>query len=113
MAVDVQPFTITFPDGFDERAEFELPYRGYLPGVMVSLRDGSRHPLAFIDLARLGQGLGDREGVGRPFYAERGLVILPEVTAEAIRAAVQGLWEEGYFAEDASTRGEASPDGGG
>ena len=28
---------------------------------------------------------------------KRGLVVVPEVSTEAIQLAVQGLWDEGYF----------------
>ena len=28
---------------------------------------------------------------------KRGLVVVPEVSTEAIELAVQGLWDEGYF----------------
>jgi hypothetical protein len=34
---------------------------------------------------------------GRPYYAEPGLIVLPEVTTEAIRQAVSGLLRDGYF----------------
>ena len=34
---------------------------------------------------------------GHPYYAEKGFVVVPEVSTEAIQLAVQGLWDEGYF----------------
>src|SRR5947209_7417634 len=92
-----QPFTISFPEGYDAQAEFEAPFRGYLPDVIVQLEDGSRRRLSFIDPARLGQSLTDNVQMGRAYYTEPGLVILPEVSTEAIHKAVHGLWEEGYF----------------
>ena len=54
-------------------------------------------PLPFIDLVRLEQGRADNAGAGHPYYAEKGLVVVPEVCTEAIQLAVQGLWDEGYF----------------
>src|SRR3954452_7186606 len=82
---------LSFPEGFDEQAEFELPYRGYLPDVTLELEDGTRHRLSFIDAARLQQGLTDNVRMGRHYFAEPGLVVLPEVTTEAVQQAVQGL----------------------
>jgi len=97
MSTRLQPYTLSFPQGHDEQAEFEAPFRGYLPGVIVELEDGARHRLSFIDLVRLEQGLADNAGAGHPYYAEKGLVVVPEVCTEAIQLAVQGLWDEGYF----------------
>jgi hypothetical protein len=97
MSTRLQPYTVSFPQGHDEQAEYEAPFRGYLPGVIVELEDGARHRLSFIDLVRLEQGLADNAGAGHPYYAEPGLVVVPEVSAEAIQLAVQGLWDEGYF----------------
>jgi len=93
----LQPYTLSFPQGYDEQAEFEAPFRGYLPGVIVELEDGARHRLSFIDLVRLEQGRADNAGAGHPYYAEKGLVVVPEVCTEAIQLAVRGLWDEGYF----------------
>jgi hypothetical protein len=97
MSPVLEPLTISFPEGYDSQAEFETPFRGYLRDVIVQLADGSRYQLYFIDLARLEQSLADNVQGGRPFYTEPGLVILPEVTTQAIREVVQGLWKEGYF----------------
>jgi hypothetical protein len=97
MATQVEPFTIFFPEWYDERAAFETPAKGYLRDVEVRLQDGSRHRLFFIDPVRLQQDLeADVEG-GRPYYAEPGMVVLPEVTTESVRRAVAGLWHDGYF----------------
>jgi hypothetical protein len=65
--------------------------------VIVELEDGARHRLSFIDLVRMEQGLADNAGAGRPYYVEKGLVVVPEVSTEAIQLAVQGLWDEGCF----------------
>ena len=97
MATSLQPFTVTFPDGYDEQAEFELPFRGYLPDVIVETDYGLRHRLSFIDVVRLEQSLADSGGMGRPYYDEQGLAVLPEVSTKAIQQAVQGLRDDGYF----------------
>ncbi len=72
MSTRLQPYTLSFPPGYDEQAEFEAPFRGYLPGVIVELEDGARHRHSFIDLVRLEQGLADNAGAGHPYYAEKG-----------------------------------------
>ena len=59
MSTRLQPYTLTFPDGYDQQAEFEAPFRGYLPDVIVELEGGARHRLSFIDLTRLERALAD------------------------------------------------------
>jgi hypothetical protein len=100
MSTRVRPYTLSFPEGFDAQAGFELPYRGYLGDVIVEFEDGSRHRLSFIDLARLEQGLNDNVRMGRHYFTEPGLIVLPEVTAAAIQQAVQEMWDEGFFPPD-------------
>lgn len=65
--------------------------------MVVRLEDGSRYKLYFSDPIRLQQTLEDDVKMGREYYTEPGLVVLPEVTTGAIRKAVAGLWREGYF----------------
>jgi hypothetical protein len=98
MATQVEPFTVLFPDWYDDRAEFETPFKGFLNDVVVRLEDGSRYQLFFTDPVRLQQTLQDDVGGGREYYTEPGLVVLPEVTTEAVRKAVAGLWRDGFFA---------------
>jgi hypothetical protein len=89
--------TISFPEDFDAREEFEMTFRGYLADVMVRLPDGGIYKLTFIDVTRLGQTLEDDTALGRPYYAEPGLVVLPEVTRGAIQRAIDGLRHDAYF----------------
>jgi hypothetical protein len=97
MSTDLEPFTIRFPEYYDERLEFETPSKGYLPDVVVSLEGGLSYKLFFIDPIRLRQDLEADAETGREYYAEPGMVVLPEVTTEAIRKAVAGLWRDGFF----------------
>jgi hypothetical protein len=90
-------YRVIFPDCYDERAEFEAPRKGWLPGVVVQLEDGTRFPLLFMDPVRLAQDLEGEAQTGRPYFAEPGLVVLPEVTTQAILAAVPGLVRDGFF----------------
>src|SRR5437867_10142887 len=97
MQVTASGPVVHFPDGYDAQREWETPSRGYLSHVTVQLEDGSRYGVYFIDLTRLGQTLEDDIRDGREYFAEPGLIILPEVTTESIKKAVQGLWRDGYF----------------
>jgi hypothetical protein len=97
MSTDKEPFTISFPDGYDERLEFETPSKGYLRDVVVHLGEGSSYKLFFIDPIRLQQDLESDVANGCEYYAEPGMVVLPEVTTEMIRKAVSGLVREGFF----------------
>lgn len=97
MATQTTPFTIVFPEWYDSRSEYETPLKGYLPDVEVRLDDGSRYKLYFTDPVRLQQTLDEDAAAGRPYYTEPGLIVLPEVTTQAIQRAVQGLLREGYF----------------
>jgi hypothetical protein len=88
---------IIWPDDFDERAAFEMPFKGWL-NTFVELDEGYRYSVHFTDPVRLQQDLDEDVNLGKPYFAEPGLIILPEVTVEAIESAVQRLWEQGFFA---------------
>jgi hypothetical protein len=88
---------VLFPEDYDEQSAYETPFRGYLSGVIVRFADGSRYQLFFIDPARLQQELAEHVQAGRPFFTEPNLVVLPEVTTEAVHKAVQGLQKESAF----------------
>jgi hypothetical protein len=66
--------------------------------AQVETKDGTRLPLYFCDPVRLQQDLEEEVKLGRSYFAEPGLVVLPEVPAEAIEATVQALNERGFFA---------------
>jgi hypothetical protein len=97
MATQITTFSIVFPEWYDARCEYETPAKGYLPDVEVHLEDGSRYKLYFTDPVRLQQTLEDDTASGRPYFMEPGLVVLPEVTTQAIQQAVGGLVREGYL----------------
>jgi len=90
-------FTVCFPDWYDERAEYEHCSKGFLPDVKVRKLDGSLCRLYIVDPTRLGQDLEAYVEQGRPYLAEPGLVVVPEVTRAAITTAVEGLAKDGFF----------------
>lgn len=96
---------IIFPDGFDDRAAFEVTMKGWL-SAEVETEDGRRYPVFFYDSVRLQQDLETEVKLGRPCLAETGLVILPEVTVEAAQNAMQYLWQQGFFAGFKPTQSE-------
>lgn len=97
MATGTAVFTIHYPDWFDERAELEVEAKGWLVGVIVQLADGSRYTVSFYDPVRLRQDLEAETTQGRPYIAEPGLIIVPEVTVRVIQQAIQLLVVDGYF----------------
>jgi hypothetical protein len=97
MATDTSAYTIVFPTWYDERREWETSAKGWLNGVEVHLEDGRRFALTFYDPVRLSQTLEDDARAGQPYFAEAGLVVLPEVSTAAIHAAVPDLLRGGYF----------------
>jgi hypothetical protein len=99
MASKTSAYTVVFPDWYDDRAEAEAPAKGYLNGVEVHLASGERYRLYFSDPVRLQQTLEDDTRDGRPYFTEPGLVVIPEVTTQAIHDAVKGLIRDGYFGQ--------------
>ena len=99
MSTAIQGPTISFPEGYDARREYETPMRGYLSDVVVQMEDGVRYRLYFIDPVRVQQTLEDETSSGRSYFTEPGLVILPEVTTEEIKKAVGGLIKDGFFTQ--------------
>jgi hypothetical protein len=88
---------IVYPDGFDERRESEMAAKGYLGNVIVRTERDRQYQVNFIDPVRLAQDLSNEAESGRPYFAEPGLIVVPDVTINAIRKAVEGLVKEGFF----------------
>jgi hypothetical protein len=88
---------LVFPDDFDERAEDEAETRGCLSHVLVELEDGRRFAVAFVEPLRLEQDLDVMSDHGRPWIAEVGMIVLPEVTRPAMENAVADLVSRGFF----------------
>jgi hypothetical protein len=96
MAIVEKSVTVLFPADYDAQSEFETPLRGYLSEVEVEL-EGLRYRLFFIDPVRLEQELKSNIDSGHPYFAEPNLIVLPEVTTQAIKNAVAGLARDGFF----------------
>ena len=85
---------ILWPEWFDERAEVEAEWRGYLSYTRVRLDDGRVVPVCFVCPVRLAQ---DLEAAEPALVAQIGLIVLPEITRSAIEAAVAYLAPRGVF----------------
>lgn len=86
-----------FTHPFDELIAQETETRGYWGLSYVELADGSQHPVAFYDSYRLSQDLEEEARQGRPFIAEKNLIVLQSVTLELMKRAVEQLAKEGFF----------------
>jgi hypothetical protein len=108
---------LVFKYPFDEAAAYDAEARGYLSYASVELSEGTRYPVVFYDPVRLQQDLEVEVGEGRPFIAEPGLIIVPEVTLARMQAAVEGLCRTGFFdalrREREQGRGSGEETGGG
>jgi len=98
---------LILPAGFDEQARFEISFKGWLSAYVES-EEGCRYPVYFSDPTRLQQDLEEERQLGKPYFAMPGLIILPEVTIEAIEEAVPLLWEQGFFTYLKAEQREAS-----
>jgi hypothetical protein len=88
---------LVFNREFSEQDACEARDRGYLSHVLVEV-DGHRlYPVFFYDPIRLQQDLETGAKNGRAFVADPGMILLPDITIEAMQEAVQQLCQEGYF----------------
>jgi hypothetical protein len=88
---------LVFVREFSEADAAEARDRGYLSHVLVEV-DGQRlYPVVFYDPVRLQQDLEVSARHGRAFVADPGMIVLPDITLEAMQAAVQSLCQDGFF----------------
>lgn len=87
-------FEIVFPEWYDERGEWEAKEKGWLQGVEIRLANGETQPLFFYDPVRLAQDLESETKQGRPCIAQPGMIVIPEVTRDAILVAVDKLVDD-------------------
>jgi hypothetical protein len=89
--------TLTFTCDLDERAEWEIEQKGWFEQALVHLPDGTSVQLHFWDPIRLGQDLETDLRSGKTCLAEPAMVVIPRVTVANMRAAVEKLYQNGYF----------------
>ncbi len=81
---------------FDERDAFEMQQNGCVR-VIVEFQGGGQYILTFFNLARLAQELQRHIEMGEPCFAQANLMVVPDVTVEAMQASVKFLLREGFF----------------
>ena len=89
-----ETFQVIFPEWYDQRGEWEAQEKGWLDGVEIRLANGSTQPLFFYDPVRLSQDLEAETKLGRAYIAQPGMIVIPEVTREAILLAVDQLVDD-------------------
>jgi len=89
--------TLSFTFELDERAVWEIQQKGWFEHALVHLPDGSNVPVCFWDPVRLSQDLESDLKFGRSCIGEPGMIIIPQVTVENMKAAVEELYRSGYF----------------
>jgi hypothetical protein len=79
--------------------------------VVVDFDDDSRWVSSFFDTHMYNQGVKGFKGLGpdQPYRHGRRLVIVRELSEQAVRAAVQGLIDSGDFEEAFERIGETPP----
>lgn len=88
---------LVFNGDFDQRTADELEWKGWFDAASVRLPNGVEIPLAFRDPVTLAQDLADELASGNACMAELVLIIVPRVTESHMRAAVNQLYEQGFF----------------
>lgn len=86
-----------FTNGFSEQDAFEAQSRGYLSHALVELESGQLFPVLFYDMVRLNQDLEEMAQHGEGFIADPGMIVVKEVTIEAMTIAVESLASRGFF----------------
>lgn len=89
--------TLSFPYGFDDRDAAESEQRGYFGPAIVELPNHARVKVCFYDPVRLTQDLETVQESGEVCIAESGLIVVPSVTLDYMRRAIQQLYAKGYF----------------
>lgn len=75
----------------------DAPTRGYLSHLEVELENGDRYPIYFVDPFTLKQVLEDEAKLGHPYFAEPGMVVLPEVTVDKAEEVLKNLLADELF----------------
>ena len=82
---------------WDEQTAWEIERKGWYEQAALQLDDGRLIPLSFYDPVRLRQELEADFSRGKRFFAEKNLVIVPQLTEESIVHAVEELITKGFF----------------
>ncbi len=87
-------YKIIFPEHYqnNEFSQFETSYKGYLYGVKLKV-EKSTYELVLYDYRRLQQD-SEAENKDNFYFHEPNLIILKEITKEAIEKAIKSMYEK-------------------
>lgn len=82
---------------WDAATAYDIQNKGWYEQAKLQKDDGTLVPLSFWDPVRLRQELEEDFRSGRKYFAEPNLIILPQLTEDAIRATIDELMAKGFF----------------
>ena len=88
---------LEFTQEWDEFVADTVEMKGWCGIGVVVLPDGHRVEVFFYDPARLASDLESVLKSGHACVAEPNMIVVPSVTRECMEAAVNELYEQGYF----------------
>jgi len=88
---------LSFNCDLDEWTEWEIQKKGWFEQAIVHLPDGCSVPVCFWDPVRLSQDMETDLKSGRTCIAEPAMIVIPTVTVENMKTAVEELYHRGYF----------------
>lgn len=78
--------------------------RGWRQGILVELEDGRSFELEAYDPTRLMQDIDLEIRSGASVFVQPHIIVVPEVTDDAVRTAIRKLAEGGWFFDQISPR---------
>jgi len=94
---EAKQVTLSFSCEFDERVAWEIELKGWFEHAVVHLPEGGIVHISFWDPVRLAQDLETDLQAGKRCLAEPGMIVIPKLTVENMKAAVEELYHSGYF----------------
>jgi hypothetical protein len=92
--VETVNYQVVFPFEFDDFEWADIEAKGWLEGVRI-VWDGDERTLSIFDDVRLGQAITvDFKRLG--YFAEKSLLVVPNVNREEIELAVSRMAERGF-----------------
>jgi len=82
---------------WDERTAWEIEQKGWCEQVKLQMDDGTLVALSIYDPTRLRQEVEAEFASGKLFFAERNLIVVPQLTEKSILDAVEKLLSSGFF----------------
>lgn len=95
MIANENKFRLVLSSDWSERDALEVRSKGWFQ-ANVLLPDNRQVTVSFFDPARLTQEIGDALSNGQAYFAEINLVVVPEVTLEAINDALVSMSKSDY-----------------